>query len=366
MNYDAVIVGGGIVGCACAHYLSQDFKRLAIIEPGPIGGGATAAGMGHLVAMDDSEAQLALTQYSLQLWDEIASALPAKAEYEKTGTLWIASNDEEFKAASGKGEVYRLRGIAAWLLDEEALHEAEPNLRDGLAGALLVPGDAVIYAMPVAEWLFHKSGAIQISAEAIALEGGSVRLKSGETIDSGLFVNAAGDKASSLTPGLPILPRKGQLAITDRYPGFIRHQLVELGYLRSANNMESESVAFNVQPRKTGQLLIGSSRRFAGWESKVDRAIVSKMLERATGFVPGLGVLNIDRIWSGFRAATPDKLPLIGTWPQEKNLWIAAGHEGLGITTSLATGKLISDLVTGRAPAIDANPYRPSREVHAA
>ena len=90
------------------------------------------------------------------------------------------------------------------------------------------------------------------------------------------------------------------------------------------------------------------------------------MLDRATSFIPGLGILNVDRIWSGFRAATPDKLPLIGPWPQERRLWIAAGHEGLGITTSLATGKLIADLVADRTPAIEANPYRPNREVHAA
>ena len=366
MTYDAVVVGGGIVGCACAHYLSKDLSRVALVEPGAIGGGATAAGMGHLVAMDDSEAQLNLTKYSLALWDEIAPELPAKCEYEKTGTLWIATDAEEFRAACAKGEMYRSRGQAAWPLDEDALHEAEPNLKEGLEGALLVPGDAVIYPMPVAKWLFRQSGSMHFSEEAASIEGSRVRLKSGEVLEAGLVVNATGDRASSLTPGLPILPRKGCLAITDRYPGFVRHQLVELGYLKSAHTMEGESVAFNVQPRKSGQILIGSSRRFTGWDSSVDRALVSKMLKRATEFVPGLGVLSVDRIWSGFRAATPDKLPLIGPWPQERGLWIAAGHEGLGITTSLATGKLLADLVAGRAPAIDANPYRPSREVHAA
>ena len=366
MTYDAIVVGGGIVGCACAHFLSKDLPRVAVVDPGPIGGGATAAGMGHLVVMDDSEAQLALTKYSLELWDDIAPGLPAACEYEKTGTLWIASDEDEFEAARAKGELYRSRGLAAWPLDEDALHEAEPNLREGLQGALLVPGDAVIYPMPVAEWLFHQSSSIHVPGGASSVDGSRVMLNSGEKLDAGLVVNATGESASSLTPGLPVLPRKGHLAITDRYPGFVRHQLVELGYLKSAHAMESESVAFNVQPRKTGQILIGSSRKFTGWDARVDRALVSKMLLRASEFIPGLGTLNVDRIWSGFRAATPDKLPLIGPWQQEGGLWIAAGHEGLGITTSLASGKILADLVAGRTPAIDAHPYRPSREVHAA
>ena len=366
MTYDAIVVGGGIVGCACAHFLSKDLPKVAVVDPGQIGGGATAAGMGHLVVMDDSDAQLALTKYSLELWDEIAHALPSNCEYEKTGTLWIASDEEEFEAARIKGDLYRSRGLAAWPLDEDALHEAEPNLREGLEGALLVPGDAVIYPMPVAEWLFHQTGSMHVPERAASIDGSQVMLLSGEKLDAGLVVNATGEQASSLTPGLPVLPRKGHLAITDRSPGFVCHQLVELGYLKSAHAMEGESVAFNIQPRKTGQVLIGSSRKFTGWDASVDRALVSKMLLRASEFVPGIGTLNVNRIWSGFRAATPDKLPLIGPWLQERGLWIAAGHEGLGITTSLATGKLLADLIVGRTPAIDANPYRPSREVHAA
>ena len=93
------------------------------------------------------------------------------------------------------------------------------------------------------------------------------------------------------------------------------------------------------------------------------------MLERAIEFMPALAGLSMIRTWTGFRPATPDKLPLIGAWPATPGLWIAAGHEGLGITTSLGTAQLIADLVAGRAPPIDASPYAPTRalapvEVH--
>ena len=85
------------------------------------------------------------------------------------------------------------------------------------------------------------------------------------------------------------------------------------------------------------------------------------MLARAIDFLPGLGRITAIRTWTGFRPATPDKLPLIGRWPATPGLWIAAGHEGLGITTSLGTAALLADLILGRTPAIDAAPFDPSR-----
>jgi glycine/D-amino acid oxidase-like deaminating enzyme len=157
--------------------------------------------------------------------------------------------------------------------------------------------------------------------------------------------------------------RKGHLAITDRYPGFVRHQLVELGYLKSAHSLASDSVAFNVQPRATGQILIGSSRQYGVEDSEIDRRMIRSMLSRACEYLPGLAAKSVVRCWTGFRAATPDKLPLIGPSTKKPNVWFATGHEGLGITTSLATAKLLVDQILGRTPAIPFEPYLPSRQL---
>jgi glycine/D-amino acid oxidase-like deaminating enzyme len=165
-----------------------------------------------------------------------------------------------------------------------------------------------------------------------------------------------------LTPGIEVRKRKGHLAITDRYPGWVRHQLVELGYLKSAHSISTDSVAFNVQPRKTGQLLIGSSRQFGADHSAIDTYMIHRMLSRAREYMPGLADLSAVRCWTGFRAATPDKLPLIGPTPGNSRLYLATGHEGLGITTSLATGRLVADRILGRPPAIPIEPYLPGRK----
>ena len=170
-------------------------------------------------------------------------------------------------------------------------------------------------------------------------------------------------------PGLPIRKRKGHLVITDRYPGFVRHQLVELGYLKSAHSLTSDSVAFNVQPRRTGQVLIGSSRQYNAEDPAVDAQILTTMIERAQWYMPEIGALSAIRVWTGFRAATPDKLPLIGPCPEDESLFLATGHEGLGITTSLGTACMLADHLQGIATKIPIEPYLPARfarsEAHA-
>ena len=115
--------------------------------------------------------------------------------------------------------------------------------------------------------------------------------------------------------------------------------------------MTAASVAFNVQPRATQQVLVGSSRELVGWDASLNRDVLARMLARAIEYMPALARLSAIRAWTGMRPATPDKLPLIGAWEPTPGLWIAAGHEGLGITTSLGTARLLADLVAGRDAA---------------
>lgn len=334
-----------------------------IDETGPATG-STAAGMGHIVVMDDSEAQFALCNYSQQLWNKLAEELPKDSEYEHCGTMWVAADDEEMDEVRRKREFYAEREIAAEILDEKSLRTAEPNLREALAGGLRVPGDSVVYQLRATDHLLNTaSGANLITGiKAIAIEADGVRLENGEKISAKYVVNAAGIGSPELSPELPIVPRKGHLVITDRYPGFVSHQLIELGYLKSAHGSDADSVAFNVQPRKTGQMLIGSSRQFGVDHSDIDQALLRRMTERAFEYMPKLRGISAIRAWTGFRPATPDNLPYIGRIG-ETNVFAACGHEGLGITTSLASAELIADEVLGRPSAIDRTPYSPNRKV---
>ncbi len=364
-EFDVVIVGAGIVGAACADEFAQRGMRVAIVDREFVGGGATAAGMGHIVVMDDSDPQFALTRYSQRLWQSLRAELPSDVEYEACGTIWVAADEEEMNEVRRKNDYYAQRGVPTRILDAGSLAEIEPNLRKGLAGGLLVMEDAVLYPPCAARFLVErartKGAELRVGPAVVQMGAGCVRLADGAEIKGKILVNAAGAEAPALTPGVGIKKRKGHLVITDRYAGFLRHQLVELGYLKSAHVVSSDSVAFNAQPRKTGQILIGSSRQYGAEHKEVDQEILARMLERAQEYMPGLGRMSAVRTWTGFRAATPDKLPLIGPWPEDASVFLATGHEGLGITTSLATAKILVDQVSGAKPEIPIEPYLPSR-----
>lgn len=364
-DYDVIIVGAGIVGAACGDELAARGMRVAVMDHDVVGSGATAAGMGHIVVMDDSEAQFALTRYSQRLWQKLRPELSDDVEYEQCGTIWVAADEEEMAEVRRKRQFYTDRAVATEVLHAEQLKHSEPNLREGLLGGLLVPEDAVLYPPCAARFLMNRAqqrGANLCLGRSVSKIGaGRVLLNDGGEVTASIIVNAAGAWASELTPGIDVKKRKGHLVITDRYPGFLRRQLVELGYLKSAHLLHSDSVAFNVQPRRTGQILIGSSRQFGAEHKEVDQIMIRRMLNRAQEYMPALGDLSAIRVWTGFRAATPDKLPLIGPWPPDRSVFLATGHEGLGITTSLATARILADHITGTKPEIPIEPYLPSR-----
>lgn len=363
--FDCVIVGGGIVGAALADVLSAEGVSVALVDARSIGTGTTACGMGHLVAMDDNAAELALTAWSVALWRELAPGLPRTVEYDACGTLWLAADDEEMAAVSAKVANYRAAGVRAEVLDSAALYEAEPALAPGLVGALRVPEDAVLYP-PLAARTFAlraqaRGARLMTGCPVRELRPGGVVLANGEVLAARHIVLAAGVASPLLCPGLPISPRKGHLLITRRGAPVVHHQLVELGYLKSAHGTDGASVAFNAQPRVTGQLLLGSSRQPGDGTREVDAALLERMLKRAALFLPGLDGLQALRVWTGLRPATPDGLPLLGPHPEKPWLWLACGHEGLGITTATGSARLVADQLLGRASVIDSRPYSPAR-----
>lgn len=372
MRADALIVGAGIVGAACAAELAARGLRVTVLDAQGIGGGATAAGMGHIVVMQDSPAEFALSHYSRDLWLELAPRLRARDAFARCGTLWVAADDEEWQAARVMHDAFAAQRVGAQLLDAGALRACEPALAHGMVGGLRIEHDSIVYAPAAAQWLLQMSPAaaridVRPGTRAVAVDARSVTLADGERIEAAHVIVANGTAATELVRSLPIQPKKGHLLITDRYPGVIRHQLLELGYIKSAHHAAGTSVAFNAQPRPTGQLLIGSSRQFDTTDPAVEMPVLARMLRRAARYLPALPKLNGIRAWTGFRAATPDGLPLIGPAgrPGADNpaagVWLAVGHEGLGVTTSLASAQLLAAQITGATACIPVEPYLPSR-----
>lgn len=358
---DVIVVGAGIIGAACAWQLAQQGCRVLVVDNRRPG--ATAAGMGHLVCMDDNPAELALSAYSLRLWRNVVERLPQDCAWRGCGTLWLAEHQDEMAIAELKQRRLAESGVASEILTAAQVAAGEPMLRGGLAGGLRVASDGIVYAPNVARWLVA-SAAEQITTlygQVEALDQETVVLTGGKKLTAPVVILACGLQANQLLAQPLLRAKKGHLAITDRYPPQVKHQLVELGYGASAHAGSGTSVAFNVQPRPTGQLLIGSSRQFGSLEPAIDMPLLAAMLARAKHFLPALAQMNIIRCWSGFRAATADGLPLLGPHPHHAWLWLALGHEGLGVTTALGSAALIGAQIHNHRPEIDDSPYRAAR-----
>jgi len=364
MKPDAIVVGAGIIGAACADALARAGLSVTVLESEFAASGTSSRGMGHVLLMDANEAEFALGRRSRDLWTALAPELPPSCQDLGCGTLWLAADEEELAVARRRESFLRSHGASAEVLDPRQLAEAEPRLRPGLLGALRIPEDRVLYPPAADRYMLARAaahGAI-LREDTEVLEVGPRRVRTREGwLEAGLVVVAAGLASKKLVPALPLEPRKGHLLITDRAPGFVRHAVLDLAYIKTAHTHTKESVTFCLEPRGTGQLLIGSSREFVGLDASINIPLRNLMARRALEFVPTLAQVSVLRTWIGFRPCTPDNLPLIGPWEPLPGVILATGHEGLGITNAPATGELVADLALGRRGAVDPAPFSPMR-----
>ncbi|MBC7773338.1 MAG: FAD-dependent oxidoreductase [Pyrinomonadaceae bacterium] len=364
-RYDVIVVGAGIIGASCAYSLAMAGQRVLVVDSRPIGSLTSSKGMGHVTAMEESQPQLELTRYSRRLWNELGPRLPAEADYFPCGTIWVAETRQEMMLAEEKHDRFVGADVGATVLSRAALEKLEPNVRPGMAGGLLVPADCVVFPPRVAQWLLEQAQLrgtrMMIGFEVAAIEPGGVQLKNRLRFQAPAVVNAAGIFSPTLTAGLPVRWRKGHIVVTAPSPGFCHHQLVELGYLQHAHKHDADSIAFNIEPRGNGQMLIGSSRQYGSTSDDVEPEVLDRMMRRACEFMPGIPSLRVALTRTGFRPASPDSLPIIGECPKQPGVFVASGHEGLGITTSLGTGQIVADLVMGTKTEIDVGAFSPAR-----
>jgi len=366
MKTDALVIGAGIVGAACAYALARQGLSVRVVDARI--GGATAAGMGHLVIMDDLEAELKLSHWSVKLWHELGQRLSEDCAYRQIPTLWLASSAEEMHIAEEKYQRLTQQGVHCQLRTADEIQQLEPHLKHSLYGGLEVLDDGILYAPCAAEWFLKQYPQnIQLQqAKVTSIEEHRVQLADGTWLEADSIVLANGIHATDFFPALPIEPKKGHLAITDRYPELnVQHTLVALAYAASTQATSGISVACNIQPRPTGQLFIGSSRQFGTVDPAVEPEVFTRVLKEAADYFPALADLNVIRAWTGFRAASPDGVPIIGKHPDYQSIFLAVGHEGLGVTTATGTGQLIASHICGLPFEIDPTPFLPHRFLEA-
>ncbi len=365
MKTTVCVIGAGIVGTTCALKMQEEGYQVNLIDAASPGCGVTAIGMGHLVALDESEQELDLCLLSLRMWKDFFTEFPGIGEVSQCGTLWVAENEDQLSEAHHRAQAMNARLWRAEALTGEQVQKLEPALRPGLSGGVRVFGDSVVYppklAHFMAQLLVKRGGNLILGKRVAQLTGNQLVFADGSKLGADIIIVAAGLEVAKLLPEIAVFGRKGHLAITDRYPGRLSHQIVSMNYGQAAMSADALAVAANVQPRSNGQWLIGSCRQDQQTDNSLDARALGAVLQSAMTLLPCLADMQIIRAWAGMRPASPDGHPIIGPHPGLAGVWLAAGHEGLGVTTAMATAKMLADQIAGRAGEIDYQHYSPER-----
>ncbi|MEU6275410.1 FAD-binding oxidoreductase [Streptomyces populi] len=370
---DVVVVGAGMVGAACALYAAREGLDVAVVDRGPVAGGTTGAGEGNLLVSDKAPGpELDLALFSGRLWADLAEDYARVVEYEAKGGVVVASTPEGLTALETFAAGQRAAGVLAEPVAADRLRDLEPYLAPGLAGAVRYPQDTQVMPALAAAHLLRASRARLLTGHTVTevLRGkdGSVR---GVRTDRGelhapAVVNAAGTwggaVASLAGVTLPVLPRRGFVLVTEPLPRRVRHKVYAADYVA---DVASDSAALQTSPvvegTAAGPVLIGASRERVGFDRSFSLPVVRELAAGATRLFPFLARVRALRTYLGFRPYLPDHLPAIGPDPRAPGLFHACGHEGAGIGLSTGTGRLIAQVLAGRAPDLDLTPFRPDR-----
>ncbi|MEU0434455.1 FAD-binding oxidoreductase [Streptomyces sp. NPDC006290] len=370
---DVVVVGAGMVGAACALYAARAGLDVAVVDRGPVAGGTTGAGEGNLLVSDKEPGpELDLALLSGRLWADLAEEHAEAIEYEAKGGVVVASTPEGLAALESFAAGQRAAGVLAEPVAADQLHDLEPYLAPGLAGAVHYPQDTQVMPALAAAHLLRASGARLLTGrtvtEVLRARDGSVR---GVRTDRGdlrapAVVNAAGTwgagMASLAGVTLPVLPRRGFVLVTEPLPRRVRHKVYAADYVA---DVASDSAALQTSPvvegTAAGPILIGASRERVGFDRSFSLPVVRELAAGATRLFPFLSQVRALRTYLGFRPYLPDHLPAIGPDPRAPGLFHACGHEGAGIGLSTGTGHLIAQVLAGRTPDLDLAPFRPDR-----
>lgn len=373
---DAVIIGAGVVGAACAYYASRAGLAVTVVDRGSVAGGTTGAGEGNLLVSDkEAGPELDLALLSTRLWRELTDVLPPETEYEPKGGLVVAPDETALTALRDFAEDQRKAGVEAHEVPAGRLHDLEPHLAHGLVGGFHYPQDAQVQPARAAAQLLlaaRRSGAgvrlgEQVTAVLTRPDGSirGVRTPRGE-LHAPAVVNAtgtwAGDLARLAGTHLPVLPRRGFVLVTEPPPRVVRHKVYAADYI---SDVASGSAALQssavVEGTPAGPVLIGATRERVGFDRTLSAEALRRLATQAAALFPVLDDVRVIRTYHGFRPYLPDHLPAIGPDPRVPGLFHACGHEGAGIGLAPATGLLIATALGGGQPALDPRPFRPDR-----
>jgi glycine/D-amino acid oxidase-like deaminating enzyme len=371
----AVVVGAGIVGAATTYELARRGVAVTLLDRAGVSDGTTGLGEGNALCSDkDAGPELDLAVAGMAVIEEHAALIGDAARVRRKGALIVHPDERTWSAEPARLERLRTAGAEARLVDPDELAVLEPQLTGPVHGALFVPADLQCDPKAITRGLAaaaaDQGAEIRADTTVEALDPGrGVQLAGGERLDARVVVLAAGPWSAPLAASaglnLPVEPRKGQLVrlrLPQPDPAFIRRKVVDGSYLLSVASPDAgRQISTVIETTWDGHVVVGSTRERSGFDPSVDHELANAVRERAARLVPGLGALELDAVWVGFRPWLPGGLPAIGESRAVPGLWVGTGHEGAGVVLGPITGRLLAQAITGERPSIDLTPFNPDR-----
>lgn len=382
VHRDIVVIGGGIMGASISYYCAKAGLDVTVLEKEELASGTSSRCDGNILAIDKDpgfDSQMSLK--SQELVHELSEQLELPFEYRRLGSILVCENDIEMEAAQKWVNQQQAAGLDFRMLDRADLRDESPYLADDLYGGLECNTDSTVNPYMLTYSLFHsakKHGAkIHMHTEVKRIvkhnDEDFVLETNRETFTARKVINACGVWAPTIGKmvgiDIPIHPRKGQLIVASRQEPVGLRKVMEFGYLISKFGGERQvdpitekyGVALVFEPTESQNFLIGSSREFTGFNTNVSHEVTKYIARRAVRFYPKMGDMTLIRTYAGLRPWTEDHLPIISHVDEVPGFYIAAGHEGDGISLAAVTGKIIEEMISGKETSIPIEPLRYDR-----
>lgn len=349
MGHEAIVVGGGVIGCAIAHELAARGCDVQLVADRGLAQGATQASGGMLVPHVEAHGEgpmLDLSVRSLALYDEFVERTRADGvaddqafEYTRNGSVQVAFDADQNAALRAAAEHLAKAGVRAEWLDAGALRRAEPAVCESAIGGLLIHDHGVVgaEALTAALWSAATSrGARFFPARVTRIRRDGVVEASGGTLHADAVVLAPGAWSPQIeiegAPPLPVVPVRGQLV-----------------HLRT-DGRPLQRILWGPRcylvPWRDGTLLAGATVEHVGYDERNTAAAVHDLLGAASELVPRVWSASFEGARAGLRPGTPDGLPIIGRSESVPGLLYATGHYRNGVLLAPITAALVAALVT--------------------
>jgi D-hydroxyproline dehydrogenase subunit beta len=387
---DVVIVGGGVIGAACALELAERGAAVTLIERDHLAAHASGRNQGLWVLPED-DANLPMAEASLARYLELAPSAPIDIglDPEPVGQILVANDRVEVRAAKAAVASALAHGVEVEELETPiAIRDAEPALIRNLARAWLVhhghrmdPG-ALTVALALAAAEHGASIRHHLNARALATRGGTVV---GVVTDDGVIeadttIVAGGPWSEALLDPvgvhLPITGARGWIARLQPDPDLLVHLIESPGphaALRdegaihrptaseiATDGIRDSAIGTIIHPHRDGRtVLVGSSRQTWLTPEPTETDVVGRLLAAAIQLVPALGRATVLSSWWGVRPLSPDERPFVGA--VREGLMVATGHGSEGVILGSGTAQLLAALLAGEASPFDPAPFDPLR-----